>query len=680
MALATLTIDIDARMASIEKDMNKVASLSEQTAARMSKAFAAAGPAIAALFAADSARRLIQGFADITNQLDALNDAADATGSSIENLSALEDIGKRTGTAFEDVTSILFKFNAVLKDADGKNGASMALKAIGLDAEALKRIDPAEALRLTAVALSKYANDGNKARLFQEIFGKSAKEAAAFVKELAEAGKLNAAVTAEQTAEAERFNKHILSLQTNLSGLGRTIVSEVLPGLNRMIADLNDGQKAYGSFLGAAFDIGLNVDPFLSLDENLSNTVARLKSARKELEDARRGSSMVSVGGALAKGDVHTLQNEIDRLEKREMYLRNKTYAERDAAMSAYVPRRQYDAPSVPALESATTKARGAATSTKDDAAARYISSLTDQINKVNELGAVELANFKLSTDLKGKATPAEDKKIRALAEEIELLGRQETALSRIFAELDAEAKATQEARRAAAAEAEQEANAAARYFDASLTTAEKLRAQIKEINDLYDKGAFKTDDTGTAEDKRTRALGVVNDQLKAQDDRMKELSDSAKSFSDIMLNAIQNGGDLGEALEQIAMKSLIFDPLSDALSGLFKDVMGGGGAGGGGILGALFGGFFADGGSPPVGKVSVVGERGPELFVPQSAGTIIPNKALSSMGGQAVNITQHITIGEGVSANGVMSAMQASKEMAKAEVMQILRGRGMPV
>lgn len=38
----------------------------------------------------------------------------------------------------------------------------------------------------------------------------------------------------------------------------------------------------------------------------------------------------------------------------------------------------------------------------------------------------------------------------------------------------------------------------------------------------------------------------------------------------------------------------------------------------------SLFG--FADGGSPPVGVPSIVGERGPEIFVPKGAGTIIPN------------------------------------------------------
>ena len=35
----------------------------------------------------------------------------------------------------------------------------------------------------------------------------------------------------------------------------------------------------------------------------------------------------------------------------------------------------------------------------------------------------------------------------------------------------------------------------------------------------------------------------------------------------------------------------------------------------------------FADGGRPPMGQVSVVGERGPELFVPDTAGTVISNE-----------------------------------------------------
>lgn len=79
---------------------------------------------------------------------------------------------------------------------------------------------------------------------------------------------------------------------------------------------------------------------------------------------------------------------------------------------------------------------------------------------------------------------------------------------------------------------------------------------------------------------------------------------------------------------------------LMGMIGGLFS-----GGGGGGGIMGAIgsigsmFG--FADGGTPPTNVPSIVGERGPELFVPKTAGTVIPNNQLASAlggGGQTVN------------------------------------------
>jgi len=54
--------------------------------------------------------------------------------------------------------------------------------------------------------------------------------------------------------------------------------------------------------------------------------------------------------------------------------------------------------------------------------------------------------------------------------------------------------------------------------------------------------------------------------------------------------------------------------------------------------VGDIFG--FANGGRPPVGQPSIVGERGPELFVPDSAGTIIPNEKLGGQQNVNVNFT----------------------------------------
>lgn len=50
------------------------------------------------------------------------------------------------------------------------------------------------------------------------------------------------------------------------------------------------------------------------------------------------------------------------------------------------------------------------------------------------------------------------------------------------------------------------------------------------------------------------------------------------------------------------------------------------------------FGSSYADGGSPTPNTINLVGERGPELFIPQTAGTIIPNEMLS-IGSQAPSV-----------------------------------------
>ena len=42
----------------------------------------------------------------------------------------------------------------------------------------------------------------------------------------------------------------------------------------------------------------------------------------------------------------------------------------------------------------------------------------------------------------------------------------------------------------------------------------------------------------------------------------------------------------------------------------------------------------FVHGGRPPLNRPSIVGERGPELFIPDRAGTVIPNNQLGDMGG----------------------------------------------
>ena len=113
-------------------------------------------------------------------------------------------------------------------------------------------------------------------------------------------------------------------------------------------------------------------------------------------------------------------------------------------------------------------------------------------------------------------------------------------------------------------------------------------------------------------------------------------------AITNSMTNALDKFVETGKLNFGDLAKSIINDMLKIELHAqemkLFQAI--GGSIGGsmeeGGMLsgiGSLFG--FADGGQPPVGVPSIVGENGPELFVPQTAGTVVPNNKLADvMGG----------------------------------------------
>lgn len=96
-----------------------------------------------------------------------------------------------------------------------------------------------------------------------------------------------------------------------------------------------------------------------------------------------------------------------------------------------------------------------------------------------------------------------------------------------------------------------------------------------------------------------------------------------------------------------------------------------------GGFFGKLFSGFgYASGGEPPVGQASVVGEKGPELFIPKEAGTIVPNSKLGggnvyysidARGADAAAVEQRTRRALiAVHGSAVQKAVAASQELSK--------------
>ena len=130
------------------------------------------------------------------------------------------------------------------------------------------------------------------------------------------------------------------------------------------------------------------------------------------------------------------------------------------------------------------------------------------------------------------------------------------------------------------------------------------------------------------------------------------ELENGAKAFQSVMGNmesALDNFVRTGKlsfkSLARSIIQDLIAIQLRASATGIFKQLFGmyaGGGFGTGNAFGNQdLGGFLADGGSANANTPYVVGERGPELFVPRSSGTVIPNHALAGAGG-STNITNN--------------------------------------
>ena len=112
-------------------------------------------------------------------------------------------------------------------------------------------------------------------------------------------------------------------------------------------------------------------------------------------------------------------------------------------------------------------------------------------------------------------------------------------------------------------------------------------------------------------------------------------LTDAVLGTQTLAQSAINVLNNLKRKLVEVAIQRAV-SGIGGGIGGFLGDLLSGGKKSGGGLvpfIPSLGGAGFANGGRPPVGKASIVGERGPELFVPKVAGTIIPNNAIGGGG-----------------------------------------------
>lgn len=165
------------------------------------------------------------------------------------------------------------------------------------------------------------------------------------------------------------------------------------------------------------------------------------------------------------------------------------------------------------------------------------------------------------------------------------------------------------------------------------------------------------------------------------------DIAQMRSSFDSILVDGFARAGDTLERglLGAIRRGSLGFDDLKRIALNTLDEIAAqalqiglgsiglGGGSGGGGLggvlnLGGLIGSIFglpgrATGGPVAPGRGYLVGERGPELFVPTSSGRVVPNAGTG--GARDVNVSIRVVSPQGSSAPE--SLRRSSRQVAQA-------------
>jgi hypothetical protein len=209
---------------------------------------------------------------------------------------------------------------------------------------------------------------------------------------------------------------------------------------------------------------------------------------------------------------------------------------------------------------------------------------------------------------------------------------------------------------------------AQSKLLDGDVKTSEKIIGlRAKESSLLIEMTTFSLNDYENQTRIKTSLTEIYGKLLPLMQEEKKLAMDAGQAIAQSFEDAAISGGNLREiikGLTQDLLRLVFRQQITQPLAGVIGE--------------ALFKGFRAEGGPVGAGGSYVVGEKGPELFVPGSSGSIIPNGAMGvggSKGGSSVNVTYNIA--SGVSRADLAPILEQERKRLKAEIPDMVRRGG---
>ncbi|MFY9326487.1 MAG: hypothetical protein WAO76_00465 [Georgfuchsia sp.] len=286
MAFASLTIDLNARIANIERDMGRAAHVAETQAKRMEGAFAKAGLAMSTIGGALAGAGLLTFAKSGLDAADALNDMSIRLGVTVKDLASMQLVAEQSGTSLEGIGVGIAKLNKSASEAAGGNDKlAKTLSDLGVTAST-----PLERFYQLADAVQGMADPTQHAAELSAILGKNyldlvptLVQGSTALRESAAASAGFADAMARLAPDADKFNDQLAQLKINAAGASASILAQMVPSLNEYIAVMREVINT-GSVLDKVrfFALGNASDEIVNRVRNASSAMsAASEMARK---------------------------------------------------------------------------------------------------------------------------------------------------------------------------------------------------------------------------------------------------------------------------------------------------------------------------------------------------------------------------------------------------------------
>lgn len=242
----------------------------------LSAAAAAAGVAVAA------------GTIALIGQVGQYQDLAEKIGDTATNVSSLKTASDVAGVSMDTIASASIKLTAALSKTDDESKlVGSAIRGLGLDFDAFKKMSPIQQIEAVAKAMDGFADGSAKTAYAVALFGKNGAELLGFLKEYAEKGTEAAYISEAQGDAADAFADAQARLQSQLQQFLQVTAVNAIPILNdvtdlfKSIATEEDGTSTATEILKGALDGVVTV--FQAISIVASDVVFVFKGVGREI-------------------------------------------------------------------------------------------------------------------------------------------------------------------------------------------------------------------------------------------------------------------------------------------------------------------------------------------------------------------------------------------------------------